>query len=208
MRSLLFVLPLLVTGCANSISGEVNGTPTPRLKDAVYDATTIDFGIFGELRVVVLMLTDAPEACTVLDQLADVSGSCSEQCDDLVQINETWLGDEDYWITQMAVRVEDDMLRTFTHDDDWGENEFTGSWMGMDLTNLQSLEECMNECEEGDDPVPTDTEDIIDGTLTFEEYQQGVELSGQFDLIYEGQEYQEGSFEASACNLEDWYWFL
>ncbi len=207
MRPVLLSL-LLLTGCANTISGEVNGMPTPKLADAVYDANTVEIPFLGDFRVVVLMLTDMPEACTVLDQIAEVGGSCADQCEDLVHIQQTWLGDEDYWLTSMAVVVEDEMERTYTQDDDWGENEFQGTWLGLDLRNLDSLDDCLDECEDGDDPVPSDEEAILDGTLVFEEYEQGIQLSGEFELFYEGQEHQEGRFNASACDLQDWFWWL
>ncbi len=86
------VVLLAACGCANSMSGTLDGQKVGPARSAIYDEAEMSMSVpgFGELvslQVLRVFVSGFPDACALYDRIYDVDyTSCEETCEDLHEI--------------------------------------------------------------------------------------------------------------------------
>jgi hypothetical protein len=199
-------LPLLLAACGPaSVGGRVDGERVGGARDAFYDRLSLDFGPFGELEYLVVMLTDFDEGCAVFEEFFDiVEFSCDDLCDDYVAVADEYRLDDRQWSLAFVVNTSDGVDGAFDLDGRLGDGEFTASFSSWDTGPLRDPGTCEAACED-EDLLDSDVDTGEDGTLELE--QDGDRLGGRFALDLGGEDRLEGSFTATECDMADWLFF-
>lgn len=195
--SLLFVL---ATACSSTtIGGEVDGDNIGGARSAVFDK----FDILGT-DVILMLVTDMPDGCAVLEDWADVrTGDCNDECEDLSRLGNEHLGREAYWWSGVFMNPYEEDVGTYAFDDEVDDDgEFAGFVSVMDFSDVYDEGTCIDECDAGNEPVATDEEDADGGSVTVDGFENNVEMKGSLELEFPGDETVSGRFKAEHCDLE------
>jgi hypothetical protein len=195
----------LSTACSStSVSGEVDGTRATGVRSAIFD--TIRISGFGfEFESTVMMLSDIPNGCEAFEEITRVrTADCVDTCTDLGSIGDEFLGRDDYWAAYVVLNPYDDHIGTYAYDSGLqGEGEFTTTFSALDFSEIYNQESCEDECFANNDVISTDDEESDGGTVTIDAYENNVEMQGDFEIDFPGDEQLRGRFKAEHCNLED-----
>ena len=201
-------LPLLLLAACGpaSVSGRVDGEGVGGASDAFYDEIRIDFGPFGELEYLVVMVSDFAPGCDIFeDFFTTIEPTCDDLCDEYIGYAEEYhLGRDDYWSLAFVVNVSDGIDDVFDFDEDLGDSEFTASFSSWDTRPLHDPAECEDACEDRD-LLEAEVDEGKDGELELAD--EGDRIRGRFDLQLGGDDALKGSFSAHACDMEEWIWF-
>lgn len=200
---LLRWLPLTILAACGpaSVSGEVDGDRIGGARDAIYD--TVEFGPF-ELMVVVI--TDFPDACTVYEEFWEtIEPNCDDRCDDYRDIAEDYLGGKDYWSLALAIVPGGSFEDEYDYEPDIpGEDEFNLAFRKYDVEPLYDADDCEDARQDGELLLP-DLENGNDGDLEILLYDDDDEIvKGRFEVDMGGEEALRGSFTATECNMVEW----
>ena len=195
----------LSTACSStSVRGEVDGTPAVGARTAIFD--TIEVNLFGfGFESTIVMLSDIPNGCEVFEELTRVrTADCVDTCTDLGSVGNDYLGRDDYWATYIVLNPYDDHVGTYVYDSGLqGEGEFTTTFSALDFSEVYNQESCEDECFANNALITMDDEESDAGTVTIEAFENNVELQGDFEIEFPGDESLRGTFKAEHCNLED-----
>ncbi len=205
MRILQIFGLLFLTACGPaSVSGVVDGERVGSAQDAFFDVVELDFGIFGEVNFLVVVLTDVPDACDVYqDVFAGNFQTCEDRCDTYVQIGEDTLGKDSYWSTTLIAHSDGDFIREYEYDEDLGEDEFTLGFARIDTTAMYDQATCEEACRDGE-LLEADNETGNDGVLDIKDFVSGDSASGNFNVDMGNDEGLRGSFTAHECDTSAW----
>ncbi len=203
--SFLLVTSLAACGPA-SVGGSVDGERVGGARDAFYDTLRLDFGPFGELEYLVVMVTDFDEGCAVFEEFFDiVEFSCDDLCDEYVDVAEQYRLDARQWSLALVVNTSDGIDGAFDLDDELGDGEFTASFTSWDTAPLRDPTTCEEACEDGE-LLDSDVDQGEGGTLELAEDEDRIK--GRFELELGGDDRLDGSFTATECDMADWLFFL
>ena len=211
------VLLLAAGGCANSMSGTLDGQKVGPARSAIYDEAEMSMSIpgFGELvslQVLQVFVSGFPDACALYDRVFDVDfTSCEESCEDLHDIAVDLLGHDEYWALSMTLFPEDAVEAEYTEGDllddlDLGDLSLTGNdtfTAGVSLWDVSAwydLGACEAACE--DDPdVIDDDEAAESGELEVTKFVADSQLNGDYVVDFGGGDVIRGAFDAEYCDL-------
>ncbi len=191
----------LSTACSStSVSGEVDGTPANGARSAIFD--NIQF--FG-IETTVLLISDMPDGCEVFEELTRVRvADCVDTCTDLGSVGDEFLGRDDYWVANIALNPYDDHIGTYAFDGGLNsEGEFSMTFSALDFSEVYNQESCEDECFANNELIGSDDEESDGGTITVDAFENNVEMTGDFEIDFPGDERLQGRFKAEHCNLED-----
>ena len=211
------VLLLAAGGCANSMSGTLDGQKVGPARSAIYDEAEMSMSIpgFGDLvslQVLQVFVSGFPDACALYDRVFDVDfTSCEESCEDLHDIAVDLLGHDEYWALSMTLFPEDAVEAEYTEGDllddlDLGDLSLTGNdtfTAGVSLWDVSAwydLGACEAACE--DDPdVIDDDEAAESGELEVTKFVADSQLNGDYVVDFGGGDVIRGAFDAGYCDL-------
>ena len=211
------VLLLAAGGCANSMSGTLDGQKVGPARSAIYDEAEMSMSIpgFGDLvslQVLQVFVSGFPDACALYDRVFDVDfTSCEESCEDLHDIAVDLLGHDEYWALSMTLFPEDAVEAEYTEGDllddlDLGDLSLTGNdtfTAGVSLWDVSAwydLGACEAACE--DDPdVIDDDEAAESGELEVTKFVADSQLNGDYVVDFGGGDVIRGAFDAEYCDL-------
>lgn len=204
----LVVLPLLLalTGCANSVRGEVDGRGVGLARQAWFDVYEYDLGWLGEYYYTAVLMSDVSDACDGLDALGDAlsESSCEDRCEELAWVADEYTGWSEHWSLLMGAVVEgrDNIVGSYNYTNGVEEDSFSASftWFSLELAADPDL--CEDTCEDGEDLLLSDSEQGEDGELLIESYESD-RLIGEFELDLGGADLLVGSFDAAPCDELD-----
>jgi hypothetical protein len=204
MRNSLLSLLLVAVGCGPaSLGGVVDGERVGGARDAVWDDVELDFGPFGEWSATTVLVTDIPNSCEVLDDMADAfEFDCEERCEEYLDVLERHnLGQDSYFALSIYADTSDGAEGSFGHDDEVGEGEFDASFVRWDVSVIADPAACEEACEEGE-LLESESEEVDGGELELAGFDGDI-LSGRFTVEFGGDEGVQGSFHAASCDLGD-----
>ncbi len=208
-RPALIALTLGLCACSPaSIHGTIDGDPVQRARSAFFDTIDLDFGVLGSLEYTIIVVTNVPEGCDVMEEMySTVELTCDGLCDAYIDTYEDFnMHKDEYYTLWMTLNTGDGDEGEFDFDDDLGEEEFTADYSSWDARPLQDAGECEDECEDGD-LLDADVEDGDDGLLEIKSADSDT-VVGRFDIEFGGSEELKGSFKASECDMEEWSIFF
>jgi hypothetical protein len=204
----LALLATLLTGCGASISGEVDGQTVSGAREAIFDEISIDLGPLGDFRTFVVMVTDLKDSCRVYDDIiGNVTTSCADQCSEWGRIADEDLGANAYYNVSLRLTADPDRVPgDYGHVAGLpGEDEFAADFTRYDVSALYDEAGCVETCEAGNPVIEQNPEDSSGGSLTIDDYVDGDQLKGSFELAF-GAESLTGSFKAERCNaMTAWF---
>lgn len=188
-----------------SVSGVVDGQGVGGARDALYDTLELDFGPLGELNVMLVIVTDIPQACDVYEEFFEtVEPNCESRCDDYMGIARDYLGSKEYWSLTISAVSNGSFENTYDYEDDQlDDEEFALGFARYDAEPLYDADACEDACQDGDLLVP-DEETGNGGDLEITAYESGDYVKGRFDVDMGGDERLRGSFTAAHCDMVDW----
>lgn len=199
---------LFAMGCDRaSIGGSIDGERVGGARDAIWDELTLDLGVLGEWTSTVVMVSDLPESCELLEAMDDAFAfGCEERCDEYLEVFDAFdLRADSYFILTLYANTSESIEGEFTFDDQPEEGEFNGSFATWDTTALRDPDLCEEACKEGE-LLEANTEVIEDGALDLSSLDKDDELRGRFELDFGGDDSLGGGFAARSCSLaEDWF---
>ncbi len=221
----LAVILLVGAGCANTMSGTLDGQKVGPARSAIFDEAEMSMSIpgFGELvsmQVLQVFISGFPDACALYDRVYDVSyGSCEETCEDLYEIAVDLLGHDEYWALSMTLFPEDAVDTAYTEggplddlsldDIDWwnlddltltGNDTFTAGASLWDVSAWYDLAACEAACE--DDPSVMEDDELAEtGEVEVGKFVEDSKLKGNYVLDFGGGDVIRGAFDAEYCDL-------
>jgi len=192
----------MTTGCVNTMGGKVDGDQVGPARDAIFDQSEID--VFGYTRTVIyLVITGVPDACEVWDEFDDIEfDECDDYCEDLNAVATEYLHHNEYWNLSVYLFAEDEVEIEYDQGDWLGEDEFTANLDLMDVTLIRDVDECEEECEDGDDIIAGEGEDAEDGNVIVDKFDSKDEIKGTYEIEFDSDdEVVSGNFKATHCDL-------
>lgn len=205
MRRLWWLPLALTTACGPaSVSGVVDGDRIGGARDAIYDTLELDFGVFGEVNAMAIIVTDFPNSCEVFEAFFEtIEPDCDDRCDEYRGIAEEFLGGRDYWALSLVLISGGSYEDTYDYEPDQiGEDEFQLVFNKYDTEPLYEASTCEDACEDAELLVP-DVENGNGGELEIL-VEDGDIVKGRFDVDMGGEEDLRGSFTATECNMAEW----
>lgn len=198
----LMILSLTSACSPASISGEVGGESVRGPRDAIYESEVADIPLLGTFQTFAIVITDIPDACETVDEFAsNVESGCEEQCEDWSRIGNERLGDDSYYALYLfgvvdPARVEGELRLGGTIP---AENEFTGTFIEWDTSQIYDQAGCVEWCEAGNEILPSTDSRLSSGSLTLEGYSEDDgRVDGSFDVEL-GSGSLDGAFRAQEC---------
>lgn len=204
----LRLLPLFAVGLVGcgpaSVSGMVDGDRIGGAVDAIYDTLEVNLGPFGEVNVMLVILSNIPDSCQVFEDFYEnVEPTCEDRCDGYMETAEDYLGGKEYWALNLSLVSNGSFEDTYDYEEGQLEDEeFQLSFFKYDAEPLYDEDACIDACEDLDLLEP-DTENGNDGDLEILE-EDGDLVRGRFEVDMGGDEGLRGSFTATECNMVDW----
>lgn len=216
---------LVLGGCANTMSGTLDGQKVGPARSAIFDEAEMSMSIpgFGELvslQVVQVFVSGFPDACALYDRMYDIEySSCEETCEDLHEIAVDLLGSDEYWTLSMTLFPEDavdtaysegDPLDDLSLDDiDWwnlddltlsGNDTFTAGASLWDVASWYDLAACETACE--DDPTVVEDDELAEaGEVEVKKFVEDDRVKGDYVVDFGGGDVIRGAFDAEYCDL-------
>jgi len=201
MRSTMLVLPLALLGCANTMTGTVEGERVGRANESIFQLVSYDVPLVGTLTGIGVAVTGAKDACEGLDAIDQVSNDCNDRCDELLAIADDHLPSNEIWTLWVWLISDDSVEGTYLHSDQSDFDGFGASIERADVSALRDYDECVQLCQD-DDPIPTTTERSTGGTVELTAYDDREQLEGQYSIEF-GTDVVEGHFSADWCEIFD-----
>lgn len=204
----LTLLAVLCGGCGSvRVSGTVDDRAIGGARDAIFDQVSVDVPFLGTYEATVLILTDFPDACEVLEDLYTVVvPGCEARCDDYLDLVELHnLTQDEAWSLGLVLNTSDEDT-DFTLSNDLQAGTFTAGFTHYDTAPLLDEALCVETCQEHD-LLDGEYSSGRSGTLELTD-QDDEQLRGSFELSLQDDDTLQGSFRASRCDMEQWLWFL
>lgn len=206
IRAGWIVLLAALSACGPaSVSGVVDGQRVGGARSAIFDALELDFGPFGEVNVLVVVLSDIPNSCDVFEDFFEtIEPNCEDRCDEYTDIAQDALGAKEYWQMNLTAVSTGSFEDEFDYEEGQLENdEFNLNFLRYDAEPLYDSGDCEDECQDGDLLV-ADQETGNGGDLEITEYDSKDFVKGRFQVDMGGDEDVQGSFTAEYCNMGEW----
>ena len=199
MRLTLSALPIVLLGCANTMSGTVEGERVGRANESIFQLISYDVPLVGTLTGVGIAITGAKDSCEGMDELDAVSHDCNDRCDELLVIADDHLPSDEIWTLWMWLLSDDAVEGHYLHSDESDFDGFGASIERADVSSLRDYDACVELCLEGD-PYPTTTESSTGGTIELTAYESHETLEGEYSIEF-GADLVEGHFAADWCEI-------
>lgn len=197
---LLLAGALVAGGCANSLHGELDGERVGPARDSVFDEGELDLGALGRLQVLVVAITGMKDACTGVESMEALDGSCTEVCAGMAEVARDHLPSGEMWTAWLYLSTTGEVVGSYGPAD-WTQSAgFTAILQRSDLVLWDDEEACVAACEGGEDLSLDTFEDADAGEVIVEEWEPGQRLSGSFDLDF-GADEVSGGFAATLCDV-------
>ncbi len=196
----------LGAGCANTINGSIDGERVGTARDAIYDEVEVDVPFLGSMHLVYVTVTTVPNACEAYDEMMDIDwNGCDDYCDDLYDFATRYLGLDQYWNLTMALWPGGSVETEYDYGNDV-DDEFTATISRWSVANLYDPAACEDECEDGDEPAPTENDDGEDGFIDIAKYEEKEMVKGSYEIDFGGSDVLKGNFNATYCDmgLDNW----
>ncbi len=216
---------LAVAGCANTMSGTLDGQKVGPARSAIFDEAEMSLTLPGlgdlvSLQVIQVFVSGFPDACALYDRVYDVEyTSCEETCEDLHEIAVDLLGHDDYWALSMTLFPEDAVEAAYSEgsplddlsldDIDWfdlgdltlqGNDTFSATAGRWDVSTWYDVAACEAACE--DDPAIIEEDELAEeGEVQVKKFVADSKLKGDYVVDFGGGDVIRGAFDAEYCDL-------
>lgn len=193
----LFLTSLLLSGCANKMSGTFGGRDVGPARDAIFDEMS-----YGDIRFLSVEITGASEACEVKKEIAEVDyDTCADFCSDMVDLVKDYLKGDQLWVLSLSMLQDDEVVNSYKQDTSGAPDSFGAEIAAYDLSLYGEKDSCIQACDEtAIGLVPLEQGSADGGMVEITEYEPENLLKGDFEIAFEN-ETVEGHFEASFCDM-------
>ena len=205
-------LTLLLGGlmaCSSAqLKGSAGETEVRNARSVGYDRVRLELPIYGEVDWLVMVVSDADDACTVVPQLASeqVPTDCAEQCRYYQDATATGgANGAEVWGMTIALNPFDEIEGEYIFDPDFQPSGFYGNHTNWQLGYLADQGGCEEACRDGV-TVPAQFTAISGGVIDVPRYDGDGVLRAKLDLAF-GLERVSGSLRAFPCDLSSWAWW-
>ena len=190
------------------LNGTAGDVDVRNARSVGYDRVTLELPIYGAVDWLVLVLSDADDACSVVPQLSSetVPSDCAEQCryyQDAVDAGGAAGGEA--WGMTIALNPLDDVEGEYLFDPDFQPTTFYGHHDNWQLGYLADSAGCEEACRDGV-AVPGAYTEMSGGVIDVPRYDPDGVLKAKLDLAF-GLERVSGSLRAFPCDLSSWAWW-
>ncbi len=201
MHRLIFLVPIGLAACSNTMQGTVDGERVGRANESIYQLVSYDVPLVGTLTGIGFAVTGARDACTGMDALDSVSNDCVDRCEELEIIAADHLPTDEIWTLWAWLISDDAVVGHYLHSDQSDFDGFGASIERADVSALRDYDACVDLCQQGD-PIPTTAESSTGGEIELTVYEPNERLEGQYSIEF-GADVVEGHFAADWCQIFD-----
>ena len=198
-----------VMACGSvQLKGTAGDVDVRNARSVGYDRVTLELPVYGAVDWLVLVVSDADDACRVVPDLLSefVPSDCAEQCNyyqDAVAAGGANGGEA--WGMTIALNPMDEVEGEYLFDPDFQPATFYGRHDNWQLGYLEDASGCEEACRDGV-AVPGQYTPISGGVIDVPRYDPDGVLKAKLDLAF-GLERISGSLRAFPCDLSSWAWW-
>jgi len=190
------------------LKGSVGEVDVRDARSVGYDRLTLELPIYGEVDWLVMVVSSADDACTIVPSLSteSIPSDCAEQCRYYQgAVADGGANGAEAWGMTIALNPMNDFDAEYLFDPDFQPDTFYGQHQNWQLGYLADQAGCEEACRDGV-TVPAQRTEISGGVIDVPRYDDDGVLKANLDLAF-GLERVSGSVRAFPCDLSSWAWW-